>query len=196
MLVAAGMDTRAWRLGLPAGCTVFELDRSALLELKAGLLARHTPAVRRVPVPVDLSGGWTGTLRAAGLDPARPTCWVVEGLLQYLPGTDVERLLDAITGLSADGSLLVYDVVGAGLMSSPRARPMLEGMAAAGSPWIFASDDPAGLGTARGWTCRVEVLGDLAAALGRPATADERGGPGGPSRGERDDRGYLVSATR
>lgn len=192
VLPAAGMDTRAWRLGLPARCTVFELDRPALLELKAGLLgtAAPVPVPRRVPVPVDLTADWPADLRAAGFDPGRPACWVVEGLVQYLPEPAVHELLDAVTALSAPGSHLIIDVVGAGLLASARARPILDAMTAAGSPWLFGTDDPGALLTARGWDCEVHLLGAVAVALGREAGSVAR------DDGRDDDRGYLVHATR
>ncbi len=188
VLPAAGMDTRAWRLEL-SGCTVFELDRPALLGLKADLLADAEPAARRVPVPVDLTGDWPADLRAAGFDPDRPSCWIVEGLLQYLPEPAVHGLLDAITALSAPGSRLVVDVVGAGLLASAQARPILDAMAAAGSPWVFGTDDPGALLTARGWDAEVHLLGAVAQRFGR------RAGSAAPDDGLDDDRGYLVQAT-
>lgn len=190
VLPAAGMDTRAWRLDLPPGCTVFELDRPTLLELKGTLLGDAPPVARRVPVPVDLTADWPGHLRAAGFDPARPACWVIEGLLQYLPEAAVHALLDAVTALSAPGSRLVVDVVGAGLLASARARPILDAMDAAGSPWLFGTDDPGTLLTARGWDADVHLLGAVAQELGREA------GSTSPDDGRDDDRGYLVHATR
>lgn len=190
VLPAAGMDTRAWRLGLPAGATVFELDRPALLGLKADLIGHAAPVPRRVPVPVDLTADWPADLCAAGFDPARPACWVVEGLLQYLPEPAVHGLLDAVTGLSAPGSRLILDVVGAGLLASARARPMLDAMVAAGSPWVFGTDDPGALLTARGWACDVRLLGDVAVAMGRQAGSVALG------EGRDDERGYLVHASR
>lgn len=189
-LVAAGMDTRAWRLDLPARCTLFELDRPALLELKSTLLDGAAPTAARVPVAADLTGDWAGPLLAAGFDPARPTCWIVEGLLQYLPEPSVLALLDEIAARSAPGSHLLTDVVGAGLLASPRARPMLDAMAAAGSPWVFGTDDPGALLGARGWTCEVRLIGDVAVELGRAAASEALGD------GDADGRGYLVHATR
>ena len=62
---------------------------------------------------------------AAGLDPARPTAWIAEGLLVYLSPADVDRLLDTITGLSAPGSWL-------GLTMTTREAGSFDGHAAAG----------------------------------------------------------------
>ncbi|TCK26103.1 class I SAM-dependent methyltransferase [Pseudonocardia endophytica] len=179
VLVAAGMDTRAWRLPLPDGCTVFEVDRPALLDLKAELLAGTAPAAHRVPVPADLTADWTASLDAAGHDPSRPTCWIVEGLLQYLPEPAVRTLLDAVSGRSAAGSRLLTDLVSARLLASEQMRPILDSMAAAGSPWIFGSDDPDALLAPYGWRGGVRLIDDVMAELGRgPSSADPSDAPG------------------
>ncbi len=63
------------------------------------LAAVHAaPACERVVVPCDLRDDWPAALRAAGLDPARPTAWIAEGLLVYLAPDDVDRLLDSSPG--------------------------------------------------------------------------------------------------
>lgn len=179
VLVAAGMDTRAWRLPLPDGCTVFEVDRPELLALKASLLDGTAPAAHRAPVAVDLTADWTAALDRAGHDPARPTCWIVEGLLQYLPEPAVLALLDDVTGRSAAGSHLLTDVVGARLLASEQMRPLLDSMAAAGSPWVFGTDDPLALLAPRGWGGDARLLDDVAAELGRPPlSADPSDAPG------------------
>jgi methyltransferase (TIGR00027 family) len=185
VLPAAGMDTRSWRLDLPAGTTVYELDRPELLALKSHLLDGATTRVDRVPVGTDLTTDWAAALHAAGHDPGRPTCWVVEGLLQYLPETAVLGLLDAVTARSAPGSHLILDVVGATLLRDPAARPLLAAMEALGSPWVFATDDPAPMLTARGWTCEVRGFTEVSTELGRAP-----GIGAGP-----DERGFLVHAT-
>lgn len=108
VLLAAGFDGRAQRLGLPADTTVFELDTAPVLDFKeAALTAEHvaTPlAVRRCTVATDLRFDWATALVDAGFDPARPTVWLAEGLLEYLDGAECDRLLDTITTLSAPGS--------------------------------------------------------------------------------------------
>jgi methyltransferase (TIGR00027 family) len=106
VLVAAGLDSRAFRLGLPEDATVFELDQAAVLDFKQAVLDRHdaAPTSNRVPVRVDLVDDWPPSLLAAGFDGTLPTIWVVEGLLMYLSSSDADRLLARITALSAPGS--------------------------------------------------------------------------------------------
>ena len=47
---------------------------------------------------------------ATGFNADRPTAWIVEGLLAYLPPDAQDRLLDNITELSADGSRLALAI--------------------------------------------------------------------------------------
>ena len=111
VLLGAGLDGRAFRLGLPANVTVFELDQSPVLDFKQTVLTRHdaVPTCRRVPLAADLLGDWPAVLPPAGFDPALPTVWVAEGLLMYLSRADADRLLDRITALSAPGSCMLTE---------------------------------------------------------------------------------------
>lgn len=106
VILAAGLDSRAYRLGWPPGSVVFEIDQPDVIEFKsatlAGLGARPT-AVRRA-VAVDLRDDWPAALRASGFDETKPTAWSAEGLLVYLPPDAQDRLFDHITALSAPGS--------------------------------------------------------------------------------------------
>src|SRR6185312_7496555 len=86
VILAAGLDSRAYRLNWPAGTTVFEIDQPKVLEYKTSTLDAHgaQPRARRVPVAVDLRDDWPAALIAAGFDPSQPTAWLAEGLLPYL----------------------------------------------------------------------------------------------------------------
>ncbi|MGK5642596.1 class I SAM-dependent methyltransferase [Streptomyces sp. URMC 126] len=95
VVLAAGMDSRAYRLPLSA-TNLYEVDRPDLLRLKGSLLVdAPLRCARRVPVAADLADDWAGPLTKAGFRPGEPTCWLVEGLTQYLEEPDVLRLLDA-----------------------------------------------------------------------------------------------------
>src|ERR1700756_3926264 len=87
VILASGLDSRAYRLGWPAGTTVFEIDQPKVLEYKATTLAAHNakPSAERHEVPIDLRQDWPAALCKAGFDPSRPTAWLAEGLLMYLP---------------------------------------------------------------------------------------------------------------
>ena len=111
VILASGLDARAYRLPWPAGTTVFEIDQARVIEFKTAALADlgATPTADRRAVPVDLRHDWPAALRAAGLDPAKPTAWSAEGLLPFLPPDAQDRLLDNIAALSPPGSQLATE---------------------------------------------------------------------------------------
>jgi len=106
VILASGLDSRAYRLPWPAGTMVFEIDQPDVIAFKSHTLAElgARPTAGRRAVAVDLRDVWPTALKEAGFDPALPTAWSAEGLLGYLPPDAQDRLLDAITALSAPGS--------------------------------------------------------------------------------------------
>jgi methyltransferase (TIGR00027 family) len=111
VILAAGLDARAYRLNWPAGTAVYEIDQPRVLEYKTGILEQHgaVPAASRRPVPVDLRDDWPAALTAAGFDRSAPTAWLAEGLLPYLPSDAVDRLFEMVTALSAPGSQVAVE---------------------------------------------------------------------------------------
>jgi len=111
VILASGLDSRAYRLAWPAGTVVYEVDQPEVIEFKTRTLADlgAAPTADRRVVAVDLRDDWPTTLRTAGFDPAQPTAWSAEGLLGYLPPEAQDRLLDTITELSAPGSRLATE---------------------------------------------------------------------------------------
>jgi methyltransferase (TIGR00027 family) len=106
VLLAAGLDSRAFRLGLAENVTVFELDQPAVLNFKEAVLSRHgaSPTCQRIPLATDLRADWPEVLHTAGFDASLRTVWVAEGLLMYLSRSDADQLLARVTALSAPGS--------------------------------------------------------------------------------------------
>jgi methyltransferase (TIGR00027 family) len=113
VILASGLDARAYRLDWPAGMTVFEVDQPEVIEFKTATLAGlgAAPTADRRPVAVDLRFDWPAALVDAGFDREQPTAWIAEGLFGYLPPEAQDRLLDNITALSADGSRLASEAV-------------------------------------------------------------------------------------
>jgi methyltransferase (TIGR00027 family) len=114
VILASGLDSRAYRLNWPDGTTVFEIDQPKVLEFKAATLAEHDvkPAATLHQVPVDLRYDWPTALRENGFDPSQPTAWLAEGLLMYLPAEAQDRLFELVTELSAPGSRIAAEAVG------------------------------------------------------------------------------------
>jgi methyltransferase (TIGR00027 family) len=111
VILAAGLDTRGYRLQWADGTVVFEIDQPEVIAFKTTTLddLGAAPTTTRRTVAVDLRDDWPGALRAAGFDPGQPTAWIAEGLLVYLPPDAQDRLLDNITALSAPGSRLATE---------------------------------------------------------------------------------------
>lgn len=114
VILASGLDSRAYRLAWPDGTTIFEIDQPKVLEYKAATLAANDvkPAATLHQVPVDLRNDWPTALRENGFDPGQPTAWLAEGLLMYLPADAQDRLFSLITELSAPGSRVAAEAVG------------------------------------------------------------------------------------
>ncbi|GFG97675.1 SAM-dependent methyltransferase [Mycobacterium timonense] len=106
VILAAGLDARAYRLGWPPGSVVYEVDQPKVVEFKSATLASlaAAPTADRRTVSIDLREDWPAALRASGFDVTQPTAWSAEGLLMYLPPDAQDRLFDNITALSAPGS--------------------------------------------------------------------------------------------
>ncbi len=119
VIVAAGLDSRAYRLTWPAETTVFEVDQPAVLEFKTQVLGEHgvQPTAVRRDVASDLRDDWTSALSAAGFDASRPAAWSVEGLLPYLTAAAQNALFTAISDNSAPGSRVAVGALGSRLDS-------------------------------------------------------------------------------
>ena len=113
VILAAGLDARAYRLDWPSDMVVYEIDQPQVVEFKrvtlAGLGAAPTAELRAISI--DLRDDWPAALREAGFDPTAPSAWIAEGLFGYLPPEAQDRLLDAVTDLSAPGSRLGSEAV-------------------------------------------------------------------------------------
>ncbi len=111
VILAAGLDARAYRLNWPSGSVVYEVDQPKVVEFKSAAMENlgATPAVNRRTVSIDLREDWPAALRRSGFDATQPTAWSAEGLLMYLPPEAQDRLFDNITELSAPGSKLATE---------------------------------------------------------------------------------------
>jgi methyltransferase (TIGR00027 family) len=130
VILASGLDARAWRLLWPDDTTVYELDQPKVLDFKTATLRRHGahPTAKLVYVPVDLRQDWPQALRDNGFDPGQPTAWSAEGLLRYLPARAQDLLFERVHALSAAGSWLAANAVGAAAIDPERLARQREQM--------------------------------------------------------------------
>jgi methyltransferase (TIGR00027 family) len=111
VILASGLDTRAYRLDWPADTVVYEIDQPEVIAFKTQTLANlgAEPAAQRRTVAIDLRDDWPSALAEAGFDARKPTAWSAEGLLVYLPPEAQDRLFDHIVALSASGSRIATE---------------------------------------------------------------------------------------
>jgi methyltransferase (TIGR00027 family) len=188
VILAAGLDSRAYRLDWPAGTTVFEIDQPKVLGYTTSTLDAHgaVAKARRVPVAVDLRDDWPAVLLAASFDPAQPTAWLAEGLLPYLPGAAQDRLFDLVTAHSAGGSQIAVEAFNlhpsqysaekraARRERTAQLRERL-GLDLDVDTLIYADDtrsDAADWLAGHGWHVDAVPSAEEMARLGRPATDD------------------------
>lgn len=173
VLLAAGLDSRAYRLDWPAGTTIYELDQPQVLEFKREVLAGNGAELKaaRREIAVDLRDDWQRALTEAGFDPAQPSAWIAEGLLIYLPATAQEQLFAGIDALAAPGSWVAIEEgkpMPADVFAAKRAASdeMADGFfkliyneqIAPAADWFGA----------RGWRAEATELADYFRAVGRP----------------------------
>ncbi|MFI5798208.1 class I SAM-dependent methyltransferase [Streptomyces sp. NPDC051677] len=162
--LAAGSDTRAWRLGLPSDTRFFEIDLPGQLEAKEMLLApvKDQLACRRVSLSEDLrSEIWPHRLIAAGYAVNRPTVWIVEGLLPYLQVEQFTRLITDVKEISAPGSVLLIDAPHAEFYRDPDNEQFLAFMKSRGSAFQLGLDDFADFLGRYGWRAEAYTLRQL-----------------------------------
>ena len=178
VLLAAGLDTRAFRLDWPDGVHVFEVDLPDVVAFKERILVRQaaTPRCARSVVTADLTGGdWPSDLAAAGFEPSARCAWLPEGLLIYLSAREAARLLGAVGENSAPGSQLAFEH-GAGNSALLREAPALPGLQEFTSLWRGGlGEDPSQWLARHGWRADVHD-GDAAAASYGRADPDYAGG--------------------
>ena len=192
VLLAAGMDARAFRLQWPAGTVVFEVDREDVFDQKDAVLERldARPSCDRRVVRADVTGEWIAPLLEAGFDRALPAALLVEGLLMYLDAPAVDRVMTSIRTLAAEGSWLGLDLVNDELLASPYFASYLAALREAGCPWQFSVPDPETWLAGYGWRGRAVTPGEPEASYGRwPYAAMPRALPNLP-------RTFLVTGER
>jgi methyltransferase (TIGR00027 family) len=165
VILAAGMDARAYRLDSLAGKKVFEVDRDFVLAYKRERITAK-PKCNRVEVPIDLRDDWPTALANAGFDARRPALFLVEGLLVYLDEASVKSIFARIDALGAKGSELVFESNNRALLTASVMEHRLAFVRDLGAPWLFGEDDPTTLLPA-GWSATVTDFAEAGIRYGR-----------------------------
>ncbi len=190
VLLAAGLDSRAYRLAWPAGTVVYEIDLPKVLEYKAATLANHgaTSIAERRPVPVDLRHDWPQALRDNGFDASRPTAWLAEGLLPFLPAAAQEAMFTSVEELSGSGSRVAVEIFGVDAekrreaeerWAELKAKRAARGQDTSFNPFDLWFDDEgrpdcADWFAAHGWSTRTVNAREEALRLGRAPQSEDR----------------------
>lgn len=179
VILGAGLDSRAFRLGLSAEVTVFEVDLESLFEFKDAAVAAagREPTCRRITVAGDVeTDDWSSALTAAGHNAAEPTVWIVESLFFYLGDEQNERLLSTISELSASGTVLCGSHFGPGSREEQQTQQMNNRATEAGSAFRSYVDDPATWLRPHGWEGEGVSIADYAATIDRHVPYTEEPG--------------------
>ena len=177
VLLAAGLDSRAYRLDWPAGTTVFELDQPRVLDFKRQTLTREgfTATAQRREIAVDLRDDWSSALCDSGFRPEEPSAWIAEGLLVYLPAAAQDQLFTGIDALACSGSHLAVEE-GRPMDEADFKAKLAEAEAAEdmrGQWWQLVYNEqcaPAAQWfSERGWDAQATTLVDYLQSVGRAA---------------------------
>jgi methyltransferase (TIGR00027 family) len=163
VIVGAGLDARSFRLPLPDGTTVFEVDRDDVLAVKQRVVdaAALRPRGRRLVVVGDVTDpGWLGSLEHSGWRSGEPTLWILEGFLIYFEAEVRTRILSELSAVSATGSRL-------GATVSTRA----------GAPdnplwYSFTSLDFVSWFAECGWAANATTMAERSESYGRPISVE------------------------
>lgn len=195
VILASGLDTRAYRLPWPAGTVVYEIDQPEVIEFKTRTLADlgAKPGAERRTVPIDLRDDWPSALKDAGFDIHKPTAWSAEGLLVYLPPEAQDRLFDNIAAASAPGSRIATEHLDLRNIPSDWAQKLTERSRRVGSTINLAElfytgerNTAAEYLTAHGWRAHIRTTEQAHSAHGFGVPQDELASFGNAS-------GYLTA---
>jgi methyltransferase (TIGR00027 family) len=190
VILASGLDSRAWRLPWPDDTTVYELDQPKVLKFKSSTLQSHGahPRSTQVDVPIDLRQDWPKALQRAGFDPSAPTAWSAEGLLRFLTARAQDLLFERIDALSARGSRVATNAPGKDFLDPERlarehqqmqrmheAAARLFGTEIPDMQDLWYAEERTDVGnwlTEHGWDATVTTTAELLTHYGRRSTED------------------------
>lgn len=188
VMLASGMDTRAYRMPNIESAYLFELDRKEVLDYKQEKLKGIKPFCKRIAVPVDLRDDWTAQLLKAGFKKGLKTLWCLEGLLMYLNESEVISLMHKINSISIENDVMLFDILSQTLLDVTHMKNQLKFLTDIGAPWKFATNDPVQFMKNLGWKASLSQAGDVA--------PDRWPFPTAPLNIPNIPRGYYVEAIK
>jgi methyltransferase (TIGR00027 family) len=148
--LAAGLDTRAWRLDLPRSLRWFDVDLPEMVAYKAAAMRDERPACQYEAIAVDLTNdaARAEVLRRTG-GVARTALVITEGLLIYLGDEKVASLGRALHAVPSI-KWWITDI------GSPRLLKLMNkqwgsAVAAGNAPFLFAPPDSTAFFAPLGW---------------------------------------------
>ncbi len=162
VMLAAGMDTRSYRMNFPEETKVFELDRDAVFEYKHEKLKNLAPKCEHKTLAVDLREEWQSKLIRAGFRSEDRTLWLVEGLLMYLEEAQAVNLFSRINALALPKDILLFDILSRTLLEAPYMQKQLQFLESIGAPWRFGINEPEEFMNRLGWQAEAVQPGEFA----------------------------------
>lgn len=183
VILGAGMDTRAFRLGLSDRLKIFEIDQFEILKYKEAILKNEPTSCSRVSIKADISQPWSHLLLEQGYIVNEPSVWLLEGLLMYFTETEVRKVLKTVSELTSTGSWLGCDLLNVKAINAST-EPDFQGY------WLSGFDRPEELLAEYGWQAEVVQPGEDGANFDRFKRKF-------PSRYVSDvERVFLIKATK
>lgn len=157
VILAAGLDTRAYRLPWSATVNLYELDYPQVLDYKAAHLQAVQPTCNHHLLAADLTQPWQDVLLTAGYRSDLPSFWLIEGLLMYLSEAQVHTILATVSQVAAPDSWLGLDLINVKSLDYEPYKGFFQS----------GCDQPEKLLADYGWSATVFQPGDAEANFGR-----------------------------
>ncbi|HUT10571.1 MAG TPA: SAM-dependent methyltransferase [Thermoguttaceae bacterium] len=171
VILGVGWDMRAFRLPLPEGTRIYELDLPPTLNARQQRIAElgieERPGIERMGIPVDLRSMPVADVLKELVHNRTPVFVVWEGMNMYFEEADVTAVLRGLAPLLGPSeSRLWVDLVDKRAVEAPETFPrpvqdFMRGMQILGEPFIFGTDSVPEFMAAHGLHCRRSVASDL-----------------------------------
>ena len=171
ILLGVGWDMRAFRLSLPGGCRVFELDFPTTLAERTRRIEQcklqEQPGVDRIQIPIDVRTMPLAPVMAGHLEPGRPVLILWEGMSMYFKADEVKRVLEGMKEvLTHPESLLWVDLVDEKAILAPAdvsesVANFMRGMQILGEPFTFGPSSAKDFLNSAGYHCLEQAPSDI-----------------------------------